>query len=231
MLTRDIFEDINKALIQRSIELVEKTLKEADLSTIDIDDIVLVGGSTRIPKIQQGLRDLFGGRPLNHTINPDEAVAVGAAIHAAMLNEKQSVPLGNFKLSDVNTHSLGIELEDDSFLHIIPKNTKIPVKLTKNIITIKDNQTELGMDIYEGENELIKDNNLLGKFTIKDVPTDKAGAQKIEVTFELTDEGILIATAKVISTGQVKNTRIIAEKSGLSQGQLEKLIKEVCFKN
>ena len=179
-----------------------------------IDDIVLVGGSIRIPKIQELLSQLFGGRPLNHSVNPDEAVAKGAAIQAALLNGRQSHGLEDLQLRDVTPLSLGIRIKGGKLSKIIPRNTTVPTEFTKQYYTSEDNQTVVGIKIFEGEKEMANDNHLLGQFDLTGIPAAPRGDQPIDVTFKLNDEGILKVKAKVVSTGNEEEIEIMEHKFG-----------------
>jgi len=227
VLTREKFEELNNDLFIKSMDLVQQTVDDSGINNSDIDDIVLVGGSTRIPRIQEILSDLFDGKPLNHSINPDEAVAVGAAIQAAILNGDQAQGLGQLKVSDVAPMSLGVKVVGGFMSTIIPRNSKVPNKYTKQFETVSDYQTEVEVEIYEGEEQMAQSNRLLGNFSLSGIPSAPKGEQLINVTFDVNDEGILHVNAKILSTGGEEEIQIIEHKGRLSDQDLEKLIEEV----
>jgi molecular chaperone DnaK (HSP70) len=225
ILTRDKFEELNEDLFIRSMDIVQQTLEDKNMKTSDIDDIVLVGGSTRIPRIQEMLTDMFN-KPLNHSINPDEAVAVGAAIQAAILNGKIAQIWGHLKVSDVVPMSLGIKVCGGFMSIIIPRNSKVPNKYTKQYET-SDYQTSFDVDIYEGEEEMAQDNRLLGRIILSGIPSAPKGEQLINVTFEINDEGILHVNAKILSTGGEEEIEIKEHKGRLTDKELQDLIRQV----
>jgi molecular chaperone DnaK (HSP70) len=185
-LTRDQFEKLNEEIFKKSIDLVKATLDESKMKPKDINDIVLVGGTTRIQKVRQMLSQFFGGRQLNHDVDPDEAVANGAAIQAALLNGQQSLGLTNVKLLDVNSHSLGIEVIGGIMSVIIPRNTPVPTHRTQDYFTTKDNQTYILFQVFEGENQMTADNQKLGEFKLEGIPSKPKGVEPVAVTFKLT---------------------------------------------
>lgn len=226
-LTRDKFEELNKDLFIKSTDLVSQVLADANLDHSDIDDVVLVGGTTRIPKIQDMLSDLFYGKPLNHSVNPDEAVAVGAAIQAAVLNGTLAQASGFLSVSDVTPMSLGVKVKDGFMSVIIHRNSKVPNNYTKQYETTTDNQKDVDIEIYEGEETMAAENRKLGTFTLSNIPPGPAGEQQIEVNFNVNDEGILHVSAKIISSGEEGEILITEHKGRLTNAELQQLIEQV----
>ncbi|TQD88968.1 hypothetical protein C1H46_025475 [Malus baccata] len=207
--TRAKFEQLNMDFFNKCMEPVEKCLEDAKMDTSDVDDVVLVGGSSRIPKVQELLHNVFIGKELSNGINPDEAVAYGAAVQAAVLNGNQSLKLQDFTLFDVIPMSLGTEYGEEQLMHVmIPRNTKIPTKKNHTFVTGHDNQRSVRCGVYEGENELTKDNNYLGGFSIGDIPPAPKGVAEVDVCFSIDANGILNVSAEVMSTGQKKEITI-----------------------
>ncbi|KAM2568134.1 hypothetical protein TB2_008416 [Malus domestica] len=211
--TRAKFEQLNMDFFNKCMEPVEKCLEDAKMDTSDVDDVVLVGGSSRIPKVQELLHNVFIGKELSNGINPDEAVAYGAAVQAAVLNGNQSLKLQDFTLFDVIPMSLGTEYREEGQLNdlmhvMIPRNTKIPTKKNHTFVTCHDNQSSVRCGVYEGENELTKDNNYLGGFDIDDIPPAPKGVAKVDVYFSIDANGILNVSAEIMSTGQKKEITI-----------------------
>lgn len=213
VITRDCFEKLCFDLFNSTLESVKSALHDANLKKSEIDDILLVGGSTRIPKVQELLRNFFNGKNLIKSMNPDEAVAYGAAIHAAFLHKQVSDTLTpmlqNLQLTDVTPFSIGTEIgKDDNMSFVIKRNSKIPCKKTQTYITTNDNQTTMSFSIYEGENENANQNNLLGFFKIDGISPAPIGKEKIDATFEIDNNGILNVTAVNRSTSKQNSITI-----------------------
>src|SRR6266516_2095659 len=188
-LTRAKFEELNLDLFKKTMRPVEQVLKDANIKKSEIDDIVLVGGSTRIPKVQQLLEDYFGGKKASKNINPDEAVAHGAAVQAGILSNE--VGTDEILLVDVCPLTLGIETTGGVMTKLIGRNTVIPTRKSQIFSTAADNQPTVLIQVYEGERSMTKDNNLLGKFELTGIPPAPRGIPQIEVTFEIDANGIM----------------------------------------
>jgi len=219
-LTRARFEQLVDDLIQKSFEPCKKALSDAGLSTSQIDEVILVGGQTRTPKVQSSVQEFFKKEP-NKTVNPDEVVAIGAAIQAAILKGEVKEVL----LLDVTPLSLGIETLGGVFTKIIERNTTIPTKKSQIFTTAADNQTAVTIKVYQGEREMAADNKLLGVFELVGIPPAPRGIPQIEVTFDIDANGILHVSAKDLATGKEQSIRITAS-SGLSEEEIKKMVRE-----
>ena len=209
-ITRARFEALCADLFSQTLEPVQKALRDAKFDKSQIDEVVLVGGSTRIPKVQKLLQDFFNGKRLNKSVNPDEAVAYGAAIQAAILGGDNSLPLlQDLRLTDVTPFSLGIEVKTDDMAIVVDRNTTIPVQKNQTFVTQFDNQTVVAFNVYEGEHAKTTENNLLGHFMIQGVPPAPAGYEMFDVTFDIDKDGILNVAAVNKSTKKQNNITIV----------------------